>query len=1116
MLVQNKSLTFLVLFAVLATSGLYAQIATGRIHGTTIDASQAVIPGASVIVTEVDTGVKRVLISNDVGAFNAPKLSIGNYKVEATLPGFKKYEQTGIIIRGGSVEEIDIVMQVGEIAEVVSVVSTGLKVNTTTGTQRTTLDVEVIELTPLNGRDANDLIRLVPGTVQIQGQGNDFGGNKYSVSGNRQSSNNFTLDGTDNNDWYNSASTQLPPPDALREFTVQSNYSAEHGRGGGAQVAAIIRSGTNQLHGSGYDYFRSENLNANSFQRNAEGVEEGEFKRHQLGYTVGGPIYFPLLYDGRDKTFFFISHQVLQTPANPYLHRRGGLTAAELGGDFSQSVIIPTLTQDAISAVNSPFAGMSVGDQVTDLSGMLSPTALDWYTNVFNHPIVENSGDRFFDDASQNLNLPEFTVKVDHTIKESNTLGFSLYWRHDAPDARLINDAPPNFRSVDQLKNMHFTLSDVHTFSPTVVNEFRAGYVFLDTFRNAKFGDLSFEALGFPYPQSDPSSFVEIKTLRPSFFNFRARNVKAETRDGLEFSDTFSITHGSHYIKVGGSLKTLGTKKTLSYHHEYSYSGSILDNRAAEWIIGWPASVGAYAEPIYRNAAKWVPAFFFQDDWKVNPRLTLNLGIRYEPELWAIQTNDRVLYFIPGARSEFSNFPDGLVKADEAASPYRAGRPNDLNNWAPRLGLAYRLDDEGTKVFRGGWGIFYDATNGVFEGEQLAAAFPFVHRWGTRFNRGFPGDQTGYGIGGVNPDGWLNMFTYNTDMTGGVVPDLSTPLDFTTATFSSTDNSGRLFLDGRQGFNHQWNFTFENEFRPGWIYSAGYVGNRGVDLWGRTYWNTPLPRDANDSNDQENTASRRPLQEYRYREKSPQLAHTRSEYHAAQFQLLARTDHLNVIAHYTLSRARAHIDSQFRNRTRSHPFDLERDWARPMYDRPHNLLIMPSYDLPFMRGRRDVVGSVLGGWNATFIFNIQSGQPVNFTAPNRTFQGGNLATRPNETGQAIINGNWRQDPDLIYVNPGSVEQPADGTFGNASRNAIRWTSPTNTDLTLTKRFYLHGEDVMFDLKFDFFNLFNHSNWAAPGGVNVSTANQGVDGDFSMKNRWTLPARTIQIGGRIAF
>ena len=133
------------------------------------------------------------------------------------------------------------------------------------------------------------------------------------------------------------------------------------------------------------------------------------------------------------------------------------------------------------------------------------------------------------------------------------------------------------------------------------------------------------------------------------------------------------------------------------------------------------------------------------------PRLTLNLGIRYEPELWAFQTNDRVLYFIPGARSEFSNFPDGLVKADEAASPYRAGRPNDLNNWAPRLGLAYRLDDEGTKVFRGGWGIFYDATNGVFEGEQLGAAFPFVHRWRTSFNRGFPGDQTGYGTGGVNP-----------------------------------------------------------------------------------------------------------------------------------------------------------------------------------------------------------------------------------------------------------------------------------------------------------------------------------------------------------------------------
>src|SRR5438876_2022950 len=328
----------------------FAQERMARVYGVIRDNTGGVIPGATVVLVQTQTGLKTELITNEAGVYNAPKLVTGPYTLEVEQAGFKKYVRTGMVLVPGDVVEAGISLEVGARSDVVTVTEQAPLVNLTTGTSRTTFETELVDKLPLNARDARELVKLTPGSVV------DYT-NTVHVNGIDTYQNNFSLDGTTNRDPYGHTQVQAPTPDALKEFSVETNYSAEYGNGAGAAVLMTTKSGTNQLHGSVYDYFRAENLNANSFQRNYVGLGKGDFKRHQVGFTVGGPVYLPKLYNGKDKTFFFFSAQWLKVPSSPYLSRLGGLTAAELAGDFSQSAVIPTVSKSWADAPNSPFAG---------------------------------------------------------------------------------------------------------------------------------------------------------------------------------------------------------------------------------------------------------------------------------------------------------------------------------------------------------------------------------------------------------------------------------------------------------------------------------------------------------------------------------------------------------------------------------------------------------------------------------------------------------------------------------------------------------------------------------------------------------------------------------------
>ena len=742
------------------------------------------------------------------------------------------------------------------------------------------------------------------------------------------------------------------------------------------------------------------------------------------------------------------------------------------------------------------------GQQITNLAPYLSRTAVNWY-RLFDLPIVQRSGEQFLENRTRERSEPEYTARLDHSIGTKHRISASMYYRSEGGQFTQINNAPEGFTQGSPKTGHHYALAHVWTLRPNLVNEMMVGYNRIFDTRQVGFGRVDFASLGMPYAPLSDKQFIAVKpVLAPSQFSLAGSSGKFEARDLYDFRNTMSFFKGNHFMKAGLTAQVHNITAENLANMEYSFDGAWLGNRAAEFLIGWPQQFGSIQEPSYKGARRNVLHMFVQDDWKLSSKLVLNLGLRWEPQQWGYLKQNNSLIFVPGAQSQYANFPKGTITITESPSPGRSGRKNDWNNVAPRLGIAYRMDDDGRRVLRGGWGIFYDTLPGVHDGTDLQAEFPFIRSWGTTFNHGYPG-----------PEGWLDIFAYD----GLPVPDFSRPAELGAAVFNPRSAPGRYQPDIPMGYVHQYNATYEQEFRPGWTYSAGYVGSKAVDLWGLDFWNLPVRRDATDSWNDDNLASRRPIQEYARVQKSFVANNGESTYHGAQFTMRANTSSFHLMSHYTFSRAYGNIDGVHTEGDaagygRSHGTDLSVDWSRSVADIPHRLMVMSSWDLPFARNRTDLIGLLAGQWAITSVFQIQSGRLVNvLAAQNNTFTCQPCWVRPDATGEPLINENWRSDPRLIYVNAAAFRQPADGTYGNLPRNAIRWPHTKDVALSVMKRLPVVRQ-ARFELRADVFNLFNWVNFRAPARVRP-----GADAaTLSMFQQGFLEPRTMQIGARITF
>jgi len=705
-----------VLCALLAATPLHAQVATGTILGNVTDSSGAAVPGATVTATNVDTQLSRDTTTDESGQYALRLLPLGNYKVDVTLTGFKTFSQTGILLEVGRNARIDAAIEPGNVAESVSVVGNAPLIETTESSiSRTVGQNEVLNL-PLVNRDLYSLLSITGGVTSNENS-NSLGGPEQltTINGSQKAqigSVNFQLDGGNNTAGLRGTGNPAPNPEAVQEFRViTNNYAAEYGRYPAGVIDVVTKSGTNQLHGAAFAFFRDENLNAKRWAPPGTASTRDPLDRNQYGAAIGGPI-------NRDKTFYFASYSGLRQEETFYRNTAVVPTALERAGDFSLSALKP---RDPVTGVAFP------GNLIP--AGRFDPAAKaiqDQYVPMANLP------NNFFEvSAPDPLETDEMTLKIDHHFTSSRSLAASYFYLKGTDTQPMSNatvgSGPIPWVDRDFKWTQHnLNLADMWIMGSSTVNQLRFTYTRQYGARvnmpTTSLGDLNskFQIQGDPtLPRVSITGF------------FTGQTSIAGPDAGSDYfavKDSFSVTRGNHSLKVGGeiSYEQIVHDTLLDNYGVFAFNASKTGNAYADFLLGQPSTMTQDA-PIRKldNGAYY--SVFVQDDFRIHPRVTLNLGLRYDLQQPLTDPQDRKLAYVPGRKSEIApTAPEGLLfPGDEGVS--RGIVAWDKNNLAPRMGIAWDPRGDGRMSIRAGAGIFFGSITGN-EWNTTADNQPFTVR----------------------------------------------------------------------------------------------------------------------------------------------------------------------------------------------------------------------------------------------------------------------------------------------------------------------------------------------------------------------------------------------------
>lgn len=1084
MIQARRNLLLIFLFAVLAAAagtGLHAQ-AIGNIRGTVSDRTGARIAGATVTATNVETHAARSVVTNSDGIYVFPDLPIGHYTLEIRRDGFKTENREGIDLLTGQTIDLAIPIQVGSVAQSVEVSGAAPLIQTASSSVQTSVTQRQMQDLPLNGRNPLQLTVLTPGTALTSvgtesGQQDNVG---LTVNGLRATQNNFQLDGAIYNDRFFDSVPILPNPDALQEFTIQSsNYSAQYG-GAGALVQLSTRSGTNRFHGSAYEFLRNTVLDArNYFQQTAP-----PFKLNQFGGTIGGPIV-------KDRTFFFFSAEDLQQRSSPNPISITVPTAAELNGDFS------ALLAQGIAIYNpstgQPYPGNIIPTPIDTLSGKLAqkylvPLAANPTTGVFNS--VSNS----------NIDSTQYLAKIDHTVTQSNHLSGRYFYNED--NFQRPFNAPLGFYAENLFRNQSLILTDTQVFSPTLTAIFSAsGGRFARTQIPEAPGLQSLQDLGqnvplgapgesiFPGIRANISGFVDIfsggaLTQDSTSFDYKASLVKvlnAHTLDfGVEFErdridmDDYSYTPGDNTFNgertaaPAGATLPAGTTK----------SGSAL----ADFYLGLDSQ---FFQDNGRKAylRENRPSLYAQDDWRLTRRLTLNLGLRWDPWLPPTDLNQTLVGFIPGFQSTVApNAPTGLIFQGDSGLQSSVFKKN-WKDFAPRVGFAYNIDGAGKTVVRGSYGIFYGFPEGLLY--QRTDAMQPVDLYLT-----YPAPTAA----------WDNIYA---DYPGGSPFPRAhvSPSQFSNYTFELPVSGGVLDPNSKVNYTQNWNLTFEQQLPGNTAFSLAYVGNHGEHIMGSRQFN-PAIYGPGATVGNENSRRLYPglsavelAQSYEY-----------SIFHSLQANLVVRSQHgLTVLTNFVWSKVIDNTSSATEGNTGPpNPFNLQSGRGPADFDQSLRYNLSINYLTPHVAvsGFR---GALVNDWQVNAIVSLQSGLP--FTVLSGTDR--SLSGIGND--YADIVGNPRR-PDGVnaiteYFNKAAYAPAAIGTFGDIGRNSLRGPGYADVDSSIFKDL-LKNERIHAQFRAEAFNTFNRVNFNNP----VASISSGTYGQITGAGS----PRVFQFGLKLLF
>jgi hypothetical protein len=1097
----------------LACSQSRAQMASAELSGNVLDTSGATIPNATVTATNVGTGIVHSTVSEKAGDYVLIDLPPGDYTLTVEAAGFRKLEQSGISLQINQQARLDLTMQVGQAAETVSVTGHPPLLESESSSVGTVINQQLVNELPLNGRNFVQLATLSPGvngvgqsatgTIMGGGRPDDRrAGSELFSNGNREGDNNFLYDGVDNNERLTLSVTLRPAVDAVREFKIQTNlYSADVGRNSGAVVDVISKSGTNELHGSLFEFLRNSDMDARTYF-NKVGTSFPAFRLNQFGGSLGGPVVIPKVYHGKDKTFFFVDYegfrnsvQVFELGNIPTLRMRNG----DFGELLPNTLIYDPATTAVNPAVPTNFIRTPFPNNVIPAS-RFDPIA---HTMINAYPTPTSTA-RLNNYSMARIQIQDYDqgdVRIDEqitakdsvfarwSIQNTTTISPSTYPQSTIPGistpVSLSDEA--SFAGTSFQPTQHVATSYVRVFSPTLVNDFRVGfnryrldYVPINFAANGGLGN----ELGIPnsnvtpreqnLPIFSPASYLGVGQSR-SLPLYRRENTFQEL-------DNLVWTVGLHTLKIGADFRRrqLTIYQTNEGNGRFNFSTGFTDfpttgaggDSAASFILGYPtldAHDYNYQFPgIRMNEA----GIYFADDWRATKKLTINWGMRWD-------------YFSPPDEvfnrwSNFSITTGQYLVAGVNGVGVNAGVLKYWPNFGPRLGLAYQVLPH--TVFRGGFGLFYNASGSESGNMRLARNLPFGFTYqitpgdvvlGPRVSQGFPA------LPPIVIPPTPNGVTY------GVIPSF------------------------RPSYAEQFNTVVEQEIVP-WemVLKFAGVGNLGRHLQDTWNANQAIPGSTA-------TASRRPLYstDPLLSDVDWYLSDGFASYFAFQFTADKRFSHgVSALLGYTFSHAIDDVPLEFGGGDAGpNPQDprFPHEVSNSIIDQRQRLTLSFLWALPFGKGMPwlnsgGVTNAVLGGWQINGILFTQSGlwfSPVLQTATVNT----GTSSRPN-----LIAGAHVTYPKTLlnWFLPSAFSTPAAYTYGDASRNSLLGPARTNFDTSLFKSFPIH-EQINLQFRAEAFNVFNHPQFGYP---NSTIGNAQVGQITSIVGN----ARNMQVSLRLQF
>jgi Carboxypeptidase regulatory-like domain/TonB dependent receptor-like, beta-barrel len=1071
--------------------------------GTVTDPSGAVIAAAAVTVTQQGTSVKRTAVTNATGQFNVPSLLPAAYTVSVEARGFKTFVQD-VTLLADQIASLHIALQLGQATETVTVEAASAMVNTVTPVLSQVIErSRVVEL-PLNGRNAADLTLLVPGTVNANGHGVQQGTTKQipgaesiAVNGARPDQISYNLDGGSNEDLMSNTNNAFPFPDALQEFSVQTNsFDTQYGTNAGAVVNVVTKSGTNNWHGDAFEFVRNRSLNA----RNYFAAARDPLKRNQFGGTIGGPIK-------KDSTFIFFGYQATRIRTANNASNTILPTPANMQGDFSNylsgnPVVNP---KGKIIQINDPTTGNplpgNVGIPVSPVSAAMAK-----YLPI--SQAAANGRITYGFPNPQNLN--EYIGRVDRVVRGQDKLYARFYLDRYVAAApydgkSLLTDGTGSTVQSENgtlgytwVAGPHFVNNTVFTIERAASDRGQGGNV-------PQFNDFGSNVYQLPKSEGGIRGFG----IQGGYFGVGNFTDGKFIRNTGEIRDQATWNHGNHTVSFGGNFEhdQSNIRNTDFVDGNWQFADTLTNLALASFVMGHMNSF-SQTSGNYSDSRQNVIGLYAEDRWKIVPRLSLTMGLRWEPQGLMKEIYGRTEQFRPdayaaGVRSKIiPTAPPGLFFVGDTYNGIGfpdTGETADINNFAPRAGIAYDPAGNGKTVIRAGGGVFYSTRlPGLFLNDAS-----IIQPFSLRADLAEPATPNNL-IPFSDPAQSIPTFAagFPQRFTLATVPS---NVVFTSPVTAYGLEPGRKWVTPT---TYDWNFTIEHQLRRDAVLNLSYVGLRAVHLREDVDLN---PRAAGVG-----TEASRPYRGYSdiYQNQNNGM----SDYNALQVGIQKRPGagtgilrNVTLLANYTFSKAmdialanNGGITDVGSSKGSGMPFGNPNqghfDTGPSDFDRTHRFVASFVWDLPQLTGMNAAVRTALGGWQWTGIFTKQSGDALTILAGtdrSLTNLGGDRANFVGSLSQyggvapASSRGGCGAATCVPWLNTSLFALPAIGTFGSVGKGAFRGPGSTYMDMGLIKNFYpvRNRENLRFQLRGEFFNVFNHAAFNDPT-LNVNSGNFG--------------------------